>query len=225
MQTAALDSARSLPRGKKVALAAAGADVQGRARHLYDLPSSERWDDPPPPEKREWQQYRVIPKIAYAFRLGLGAGAQIDVIGFNAVGIGVGLKWQLIGGQDGLFALALGGRATASAFGEGETGDSGRIAELAAQAMVHLSLHPTPRVDLYAAPTLLAERLSHTITREDIDASTVVTARAVGSGAGAVAWISPAVGLVVEVTALRFTAEDERRSWLTTAMLGWLQRL
>src|SRR6185503_2075304 len=79
VQTAALDSARSLPRGKKVALPAAAADVQGRARHPTHLPSSERWDDPPPPEKREWQQYRVIPKIAYAFRLGLGAGAQLDV--------------------------------------------------------------------------------------------------------------------------------------------------
>ncbi len=199
--------------------------MQGRARHLYDLPVSERWEDPPPPETKEWQPYRAIPKIAYAFRLGLGAGAQLDVLGFNAVGIGVGLKWQLFGGQDGPFALALGGRATASAFGEGETKSKGSIAELGAQGTLYLSLHPAPTIDLYAAPTVLAERLSHSRTQGDIEAGTVVTAHAIGSGLGGILWVAPATGLVGEVTALRFTAEEERRSWLTTAMLGWLQRL
>ncbi|HEU5055081.1 MAG TPA: hypothetical protein VFU21_01090 [Kofleriaceae bacterium] len=225
VQPAALDSARSLPRGEKVALAAASADVQGRARHLYAEPYSEEWVTPPPDEPKSWPNVRVTPKLVYAFRLGLGAGLQLDLFGFNFLGAGLGLKWQLVGGAEGPVAIALAGRATGIIFGEGAEEDDASISELAAQGLMLVSVHPRPWLDLYAAPQLLAERLSHTKSQAGIEANTTVTASGVGAGAGAIAWVTGTVGLCADVTLVRFTAEEERRSWLTTATVGWLQRM
>jgi hypothetical protein len=225
VQTAALDSARSLPRNQKAVLGAVGADVQGRARHLYAEPYSEQWSVPPPDEPKSWPNVRVTPKLVYAFRLGLGAGFQLDLFGFNAIGAGVGMKWQLLGGADGPFALALAGRATGSIFGEGAEEDDASISEIAAQALLLASVHPSSRLDLYVSPQLLAERLSHTKSQAGIEATTAVTASGVGSGAGAIVWVSGEIGLCADLTLVRFSAEDDRRSWLTTATVGWLQRM
>ncbi len=225
MQTAALDSARSLPRGEKAALAAAGADIQGRSRHLYAEPYSEQWNAPPPSHPKEWPDWDVTPKLVYAFRVGLGAGLQLDLFGFNFIGAGLGLKWQLVGGADGPFALALAGRATGSIFGEGAEEDDASMSELAAQALVLASVHPRRWLDVYAAPQLLAERLSHTKSQTGIEATTTVTATGIGAGAGVIVWVTGEVGLCADLTAVRFSAEEERRSWLTTATVGWLQRM
>ncbi len=225
VQTAALDSARSLPRNQKVVLGAVGADVQGRPRHLYAEPYSERWSVPPPDEPKSWPNVRVTPKLVYAFRLGLGAGFQLDLFGFNAIGAGVGIKWQLLGGADGPFALAIAGRATGSIFGEGAEEDDASISEIAAQALVLASVHPSSRLDLYAAPQLVAERLSHTKSQAGIEATTAVTARGIGAGGGAIVWLSGEIGLCADLTLVRFDAEGDRRSWLTTATVGWLQRM
>ena len=225
VQTAALDSARSLPRGEKVVLGAASADVQGRARHLYAEPYSEQWSLPPSDEPQSWPSMPVTPKLVYAFRLGLGAGFQFDLFGFNFVGAGVGLKWQLLGGADRPLALALAGRATGSIFGEGTEEDDASISELAAQALVLVSVHPRRWLDLYAAPQLVAERLSHTKSQAGIEATTTVTASGIGSGAGAIVWVSQEVGLCADLTLVRFEADEDRGSWLTTATVGWLQRM
>ena len=225
VQTAALDSARSLPKGQKVVLGAASADVQGRARHRYAEPYSDQWPQPPPDEPKSWPDMPVTPKLVYAFRLGLGAGFQLDLFGFNFVGAGVGLKWQLFGGTDRPFALALAGRATGSIFGEGTEEDDASISELAAQAMVLASVHPRRWLDLYAGPQLLADRLSHTKSHAGIEATTTVTARGIGSGAGAIVWVTGEVGLCADLTLVRFEADEDRRSWLTTATVGWLQRM
>ena len=225
VQTAALDSARSLPRGEKSVLGAASADVHGRARHLYPEPYSEQWSLPPPDEPKSWPAMRVTPKLVYAFRLGLGAGFQLDLVGFNFIGAGVGLKWQAFGGNDGPFALALAGRATGSIFGEGGDEDDASISELAAQGLMLLSVHPTSRLELYAAPQLLAERLSHTKSQAGIEATTAVTASGIGSGAGAIVWVTGEIGVCADLTLVRFTAEEDRTSWLTTATVGWLQRM
>ena len=225
MQTAALDSARSLSSGEKAVLAAGGADVQGRPRHLYDSPRSEQWENPPPPETKSWAPNRVVPKLVYAYRVGLGAGLQLDLFGFNVFGAGLGLKWQLVGGADGPFALALAGRATGSVFGEGADEDDASISELAAHGLVLASVHPRRWLDLYAAPQVLAERLSHTKSQAGIEANTALTASGIGSGAGAIVWVTGEVGLCADLTVVRFTAEEERRSWLTTAMFGWLQQM
>jgi hypothetical protein len=225
VQTAALDSARSLPRGQKAVLGAASADVQGRARHLYPEPYDEQWTVPPPDQPKSWSNLRVTPKLVYAFRLGLGAGFQLDLIGFNFIGAGVGLKWQLFGGADGPFAVALAGRATGSIFGEGGDEDDASISELAAQGLLLVSVHPTRRLELYAAPQLLAERLSHTKSQAGIEATTTVTASGIGSGAGTILWVTDEIGVCADLTLVRFTAEEERRSWLTTATVGWLQRM
>lgn len=225
MQPAALDSARSLPRGERVVLGAGSADVHGRARHLYAEPYSEQWSLPPPDEPKSWPNTRVTPKLVYAFRIGLGAGLQFDLFGFNFIGAGVGMKWQLLGGADGPFALAIAGRATGSIFGEGAEEDDASISELAAQALVLASIHPRRWLDVYAAPQLVAERLSHTKSQAGIEATTTVTASGIGSGAGAIAWVTDEIGLCADLTLIRWSAEADRRSWLTTATFGWLQRL
>jgi hypothetical protein len=225
VQTAALDSARSLPRGQKAVLGAASADVHGRARHLYPEPYSESWTLPPPDEPKRWPNMRVTPKLVYAFRLGLGAGFQLDLVGFNFIGAGVGLKWQVFGGADRPFALALAARASGSIFGEGGDEDDASISELAAQGLVFASVHPSRWLDLYAAPQLIADRLSHTKSQAGIEATTTVTARGIGSSAGAIVWVSEEIGVCADLTLVRFTAEEDRRSWLTTATVGWLQRM
>jgi hypothetical protein len=182
-----LDTARALPRGEERVLSYGGGGYQHGDQLRYRLPDLD--DDA---LEGETQRLPLTAPVAidYGMRasVGLGFGGQADFWGSAplpvGLGVGLGLKWQLLGGAEGPVALAVNGRTNFS-FGGTSSGDnSGTLWLWSSEGGLIVSLHLRPNRALYLAPRLRYDHFEARTTRGERKGSASAWATSAGGAVG-----------------------------------------
>ncbi len=187
VNTLTLDTARALPRGESRVMWLAGGGYQRGDLLRYPLPKLE--GDVPEEESRSLPLTAPV-SGEYGVRasLGLGLGGQVDFWGSAplpaGLGVGTGLKWQLLGGADGPVALALTGRTGFTYGGNSSGGRAGTLGLWTSEGGLIASYHLRPGRALYLAPRLRYDYLYASASREDEEAARSTWTTSVGSAVG-----------------------------------------